>query len=177
MGNYGGVGLLGFDPRIVYTSAEAEALGLLPTDGQVIEGDNGARLTLVRVVSSIGPFQAVAVDTSLNGNDQNATPITTTNAGTAGGRLGVYQGATTASAGEYCFIHVAGRGIRCKAAIACQPNVPLFTTATAGVLDDATLSGFTYCPGILARESATSASAPFVDLVESTVIMNQRAAI
>jgi len=175
MGNLGGVGLLGFDPRVVYTSAEVEALGLLPNDGQTIEGDAGARLTLCRVVTSIGPFQFVAVDTSINGLDQNAVPMTTTNA--VGTRVGVYQGATTASAGEYCFIHVAGRGIRGKCAAAAQPNIGLYTTATAGVLDDATLSGYTYVAGVIARDSAASASAPLIDMIEGGVILNNRAAI
>ena len=165
MGNFGGIGLLGFDPRVVYTSAEAEALGLLPANGQTIEGQNGARLTLCRVVSSIGPFQFVAIDLSVNGQDQNAVPLVTTNA--SAGRVGVYQGAVTASAGEFCFIHTAGRGLRGKMAIAAAVNIPLYTTGTAGVLDDATISAAFACvQGVVCKAVATSASAPFIDMVE-----------
>jgi hypothetical protein len=44
--------------------------------------------------------------------------------------------------------------------IACNPKVPLYTTSTAGKLDDTTVSSG-YIQGIVATTSATSASAPF----------------
>ena len=50
-----------------------------------------------------------------------------------------------------------GAGLEIRAATACQPNVPLFTTATGGVVDDATVSGGNLL-GIKVLESAASAS-------------------
>jgi hypothetical protein len=44
--------------------------------------------------------------------------------------------------------------------IACNPKVPLYTTGTAGKLDDTTVSAG-FIQGIVANTSATSASAPY----------------
>jgi len=44
--------------------------------------------------------------------------------------------------------------------VSCQPKVPLYTTSTAGSLDDTTVSAG-FIQGIVANTSATSASAPF----------------
>ncbi|MEE9366086.1 MAG: hypothetical protein V3W44_05300 [Dehalococcoidales bacterium] len=177
MGNYGGIGLLGFDPRRTYSSAEAEALGLLPNNGQVIEGQDGARLTLCRALSTITQYQFLVIDTSINGQDQFAVPVTTTNAGTGGGKLAVTQVSATASVGEYFFAHVAGRNIQGNVVISTGVNVPMFTTGTAGSLSSTTLSGFTYCHGVFAKSSAASASSPAVAMVEGNIINNNRAAI
>jgi hypothetical protein len=46
-----------------------------------------------------------------------------------------------------------------KTLIGCNPNVPLYTTGTAGSLDDTTVSAG-YIPGLTLLTSATSASAP-----------------
>jgi hypothetical protein len=44
--------------------------------------------------------------------------------------------------------------------VGCNPKVPLYTTSTAGALDDTTVSAG-FIQGIVANTSATSASAPF----------------
>jgi hypothetical protein len=54
--------------------------------------------------------------------------------------------------------------------IACQPKVPLYTTATAGKLDDTTVSAG-FIQGIVANTSATSASAPFCVVNNAGLIM------
>jgi len=176
MGNFATDGGLGIDPRRTYSSAEAEELGLLPS-GRDYLGQDGARLVLCRALSTIVQYDFVVLDTSLNGIDPFAVPVTTTNAHPGGGKLGVSQVSATASVGEYFFVHTAGRNIRGKLAAGAEPNVSLFTTATGGVLDDATLSGPTHCIGVFARSSAASASAPAIEMTEANIILNNRAAI
>ena len=176
MSNFGVDGALGVDPRRTYSSAEAEALGLLPSKRDY-EGDDGGRFLLVRCLSTITQYQFVAIDTSINGVDPFAVPITTTNAFSGGGKLGVYQGSATASMGEYCFVHTRGRNIQGNVAAGCEPNIGLYTTGTAGVLDDATLSGYTYCIGVVGRDSAASASSVPLDMTSDIIALNNRAAI
>lgn len=60
------------------------------------------------------------------------------------------------SSGNYGWFYTEGRrDCVVKVAAACQPNVPLYTTATAGVVDDATVS----TAGLMNIRILTSASA------------------
>jgi hypothetical protein len=87
-----------------------------------------------------------------------AVPVTTTNAAALGfNMVGFAQTAITSS--YYGWIALNGV-VRVNLLIACQPKVPLYTTATAGKLDDTTVSAG-YIQGVVANTSATSASAPF----------------
>jgi hypothetical protein len=76
-----------------------------------------------------GQYEAVAIDKTFA-----ATSLTTTVSGNKPTRVGIVQVATTA--GSYAWALVKGSG-RVKAAASCAADVVLYTTATAGVVDDA----------------------------------------
>jgi hypothetical protein len=86
--------------------------------------------------------------------DNTVVPLTTTNS--AGSKAVGFAQVSIASA-YYGWVQLGGKP-RVSVAAACEPSVPLFTTATAGVLDDATVTGGLVA-GIVATTSAASASA------------------
>ena len=111
----------------------------------VTDGKIGVDLTAIYASSSAG-------STSLF-----PATITTTNAAALGySMVGVAQTAITSA--YYGWIGLNGL-LRANLLIACNPKVPLYTTGTAGSLDDTTVSSG-YIQGIVANTSATSASAP-----------------
>ena len=80
--------------------------------------------------------------------------VTTTNA--ANSKAIGFAQVSIASA-SYGWVQIGGKP-RVLVNTACEPNVPLFTTATAGVLDDATVTT-RLVAGLVATTSAASASA------------------
>ena len=129
----------------------------MPT-GTVVSLSDGGEAMYVRATSTIAQYDAVIIinTSSATGASIGCVPVTTTNALTSQ-RLAFAQTAITSA--EYGWVHTKGNDIRVKALIACQPAVPLFTTATAGSLDDAVVTAG-YCLGVVLMSSATSASAP-----------------
>jgi hypothetical protein len=86
--------------------------------------------------------------------NNTVVPLTTTNSA-ASKAVGFAQ--VSIASAYYGWVQLGGKP-RVSVAAACQPSVPLFTTATAGVLDDATVTGGLVA-GIVATTSAASASA------------------
>lgn len=128
------------------------------TVGTVVNGTDGSRWMYVQALSTIAQYDAVAIVTSGSASNANmgAVPLTTTNALTSI-RIGFAQVAIASS--KYGWVALEGNNIRVKTLIACQPAVPLFTTATAGSLDDAIVTAG-HVEGLVLKSSATSASAP-----------------
>ena len=126
--------------------------------GTTTLGNEGSEWMLVQATSTIAQYDACIIinTSSATGASIGAVPVTTTNAATSQ-RLCFAQTAITS--GLYGWVAMKGNSIRVKCAIACQPAVPLYTTATAGVLDDAVVTAG-YCLGVVIMSSATSASAP-----------------
>lgn len=126
--------------------------------GQVTITSDGGYAMYVQATSTIAAFDACIIinTSSATGASIGCVPVTTTNALTSQ-RLAFAQTAIASS--SYGWVMLSGNSIRVNALIACQPNVPLFTTATAGSLDDATVTAG-YCLGVVLKSSATSASAP-----------------
>jgi len=100
--------------------------------GTVVNLDDGGQAMFVQAASDISQFAAVSVR-----SDDTAVPITTTNA--ANSKKVAFAQTSIASA-QYGWVQLGGV-VRVNLLTACAPNVPLFTTATAGCLDDATVSG------------------------------------
>ncbi len=122
--------------------------------GTVVKTSDGGEAVYVQATSTIAQYDAVIII-----NTSSATggvPVTTTNALTSQ-RLAFAQSAIASA--SYGWVQTAGNAIRVKTLIACQPAVPLFTTATAGSLDDTVVTAG-YCLGVVLMSSATSASAP-----------------
>ena len=131
------------------------ALGNTDTEAQfnlgtVVNLDDGGQAVYVKAASTVATYAAVSVLV-----DDTVVPLTTTNAA-ASKAVGFAQ-ASIASA-YYGWVQLGGKP-RVNVRIGCQPNVPLFTTATAGSLDDATVTAGLVA-GLVATTSAASASAP-----------------
>jgi len=167
MADYAMGGYIGIDLTATYASTSAGSTRMYPVaPGTEIPASNGASYIFARANSTIAQYdvvvfshlgQSATTTTPIIG----AVPVTTTNCApgaTAGtGMIGFAQTAITSA--EYGWIATRGNRIRLKALIGCNPNVPLYTTATAGSLDDTTVSAG-LCAGVSILTSATSASAP-----------------
>ena len=128
------------------------------TVGTVVYGTDGSKWIYVQALSTIAQYDAVIILASASAANTNvgAVPVTTTNALTSP-RIGFAQVAIASS--KYGWVALEGNNLRVKTLIACQPAVPLFTTATAGSLDDTVVTAG-HVHGVVLRSSATSASAP-----------------
>jgi hypothetical protein len=119
------------------------------TPGTVVNLSDGGQAMYIRATSELSQFAAVVIDASAG-----ALMVTTTLA-VATKRIGFVQ-ASIASA-FYGWAQIGGAP-KVNLAANCAPNVPLFTTATAGVLDDATVSA-AMVAGTVAKNTISNATA------------------
>lgn len=99
--------------------------------GTKVDLNDGGEAIYVQALSEISTFAAVAIFA-----DQTAQMLTTTNSATTK-RVGFAQ--TSIASGYYGWVQTSGV-VKVNLAANCDDNVPLYTTATAGVLDDAIVS-------------------------------------
>lgn len=144
-------------PNLTATRSSADGAGS-PGVGTTVYTTDGGIAMYVQAISTVAQYDAVVIinTSSATGASIGVAPITTTNAAT-GARIGFAQ--TALASGAYGWVYTTGNNLRVNTLIACQPNVPLFTTATAGSLDDTTVTAG-YVLGVVLKSSATSASAP-----------------
>lgn len=152
------LGCLGVDLDQTYTSA-----GELPIEqGTEVVTRNGKAI-LVRAASGIaannmvvyGPSSAQASAST------DAFPASTTNLG--GRALGIAQ--TSIASGSYGWIHTEGvREMKVLASAGTLPNVPLYTTGTAGVVDDATVTAG-YLQGLYLLQTASTGATSAVQCI------------
>lgn len=163
MADYVTDGKIGIDLTATYASTSAGSTSLFPvTVGTRVMASNNGAYIFARAESDIAAFDCVIFSTFADSASQTpilrAVPITTTNAAALGySMVGFAQNAISSS--YYGWIALNGV-VRVNLLIGCNPKVPLYTTATAGKLDDTTVSAG-YIQGIVANTSATSASAPY----------------
>jgi hypothetical protein len=163
MADYVTDGKIGIDLTATYASTSAGSTTLFPvTPGTRVSTSNNGVYIFARAESDISAFDAVIMSTYADSASLTpvlrAVPVTTTNAAALGySMVGFAQTAITSS--YYGWIGINGM-LKVNLLVACNPKVPLYTTATAGKLDDATVSAG-YIQGIVANTSATSASAPY----------------
>jgi len=163
MADYITDGKIGVDLTATYASTSAGSTTLFPvTPGTRVNTTNNGVYVFARAESTISQFDAVIMSTFADSASSTpvlrAVPVTTTNAAALGyNMVGFAQTAIASS--YYGWIGINGV-LQVSLLVACQPKVPLYTTATAGKLDDTTVSAG-YIQGIVANTSATSASAPF----------------
>lgn len=91
-------------------------------------GTNGTEWVYVKASAALTQYAAVAVD-----EDYNATSLTKALAD-AGHRVGWAQAAFAAN--DYGWVAISGSNIQGRVAASCAADVALYTTATAGVMDD-----------------------------------------
>ena len=163
MADYVTDGKIGIDLTATYASTSAGSTSLFPvTPGSRVTTSNNGVYMFVRAESDIAAYDAVIMSTFADSASltpvMRAVPVTTTNAAALGyNMVGFAQNAIASS--YYGWVGINGL-LKVSLLIACNPKVPLYTTSTAGKLDDTTVSAG-YIQGIVANTSATSASAPF----------------
>ncbi len=163
MADYATDGKIGVDLTATYASTSAGSTSLAPyTTGERAALSNNGIAVFARAESTINQFDCVVFSTYADSASATpilrAVPVTTTNMAALGWpAIGFAQTAVTSS--YYGWFHLNG-SVRVNLLIACQPKVPLYTTATAGSLDDTTVSAGLII-GLVANTSATSASAPY----------------
>lgn len=92
---------------------------------------DGGEAVYVQALSEISTYAAVSIYA-----DNTAQMLTTTTSATTK-RVGFAQ--TSIASGYYGWVQTSGT-VKVNLAANCDDNVPLYTTATAGVLDDAVVS-------------------------------------
>lgn len=156
----------GVNLTATYASAGVAPFAL----GTTVDLNDGGRAVLVESsASACSTFAAVVI-----GESYVATMLTTGVARSAGNQIAVAQ---TSIATGYCgWVQFGGRP-KVNLAANCAPFVPLYTTGTAGVLDDATVSGSGgMVMGVFAAVSISNATAvtcmshngPFVNAAVGT---------
>ena len=163
MADYVTDGKIGIDLTATYASTSAGSTTLFPvTPGSRVTTSNNGVYMFVRAESDIAAYDAVIMSTFADSASvtpvMRAVPVTTTNAAALGyNMVGFAQNAIASS--YYGWVGINGL-LKVNLLIACNPKVPLYTTSTAGKLDDTTVSSG-FIQGIVANTSATSASAPY----------------
>ena len=117
--------------------------------GTTVNLSDGGQAVYVRAASTVATYAAVSVLV-----DNTVVPLTTTN---SAGSKAVGFAQTSIASAYYGWVQLGGKP-RVSVLVGCQPNVPLFTTSTAGSLDDATVTAGLVA-GLVATTSAASASA------------------
>lgn len=135
-------GKLGVDPSDTPT-AQGFALGDTYRDA------DGTTYEYVKASAAIAQYACVGID-----EDGNAAEMTKTIADD-NWRVGFAQVAFASA--DYGWVAVQGKNIRCKLAASCAADVPLYTTSTGGVLDDASTSQ-TKVEGVCAIAAITAAT-------------------
>lgn len=111
--------------------------------GDRYEDHRGNEYVFVQAGSAVAQFDACIIGALSGDPTYQAFPVTSTNVAGAqmgGPFVGVAQAA--AASAEYFWACIYGRS-RVTVLTACLPNVPLYTTATAGALDDAIVTAGT----------------------------------
>ena len=117
--------------------------------GTTVNLDDGGQAVYVQAASTVSTYMAVSVK-----GDNTVVPLTTTNS--AQSKVIGFAQASIAS-GSYGWVQIGGKPV-VNLAASCLPAVPLFTTGTAGTLDDATVTGGLVM-GIVALTTASGATA------------------
>lgn len=99
--------------------------------GTKVNLSDGGEAVYVQALSEISTFAAVSIYANAT-----AQMLTTTTAATSK-KIGFAQ--TSIASGYYGWVQTSGV-VKVNLAANCDDNVPLYTTATAGVLDDAVVS-------------------------------------
>ena len=111
--------------------------------------DGGQAMYVKSSTSALSTYAAVSI-----GQNGIATMLTTTNGG-ASPRVGFAQ--TSIATSNYGWVQLGGQFL-VNVAAQCASSVPLFTTSTAGVLDDSTVTAG-YVMGLVSQQSISNATA------------------
>lgn len=118
--------------------------------GTRVQMQDGGMAVYVQANGAVTQYNAVGIDENFQ-----AAKLTKAMADD-GWMIGFAQVAFTDD--YYGWVHVTGSNINCTVAVSCAADVPLYTTGTAGVLDDASTSQ-TKIDGVVAVVAVTAAAA------------------
>jgi len=121
--------------------------------GTTVALDDGGSATYVEAGSEIAQYSAVAIRV-----DQSVVGLTTAAVADGTGstkQVGFAQ--TSIASGNYGWVQTSGRPV-VNLAANCADKVILFTTSTAGVLDDATVSA-SLVAGVVSKTTISNATA------------------
>lgn len=143
--------LIGVDFTLVFPDLNtSENIGKTPSLGEEVNTDDGGAALFVQAGSDITKSMTLHV-TSAN----SANPLTTALAPQAG-RIAFANYASIAT-GSYGWVKLRGK-VSILAMPACNAAVPLYTTDSAGILDDATATATQYQVGGVILEASAGAS-------------------
>lgn len=117
--------------------------------GTVVNLSDGGQAMYVKALSEISTYACVLIDASATAR------MSTTALAVTLKRVGFAQ--TSIASAFYGWVQLGGAPL-VNCATNCAPNVPLYTTATVGVLDDATVSA-AMVAGITAQNTISNATA------------------
>ena len=140
--------LVGVKTDRIETSASLKQGGVGYSLGARHTDHSGNTWVYILASLSIAQYDTIAVK-----SNYHALPLTDA-ASKLPIELGFAQSAFADKGDSYGWVMTSGRPT-VRVAIDCEPNVPLYITATAGVLDDATLSSMVQ--GVVITTSATAA--------------------
>lgn len=145
-------GTLHVDLEDVQSSADAATYGHRHKLGSIVKGNNASEWMYVYASAAITQYFAVGIEAS-----GTASPLTAAFA-RLGAPMGIAQVAF--SAGDYGWVALEGNSLRVATTAAVAVGATLFTTATAGRVDDAGASTQAQIAGLklIATASGTSAS-------------------
>lgn len=136
-------GTLGVD----FTATEATTANKAFAIGQQECGSNGADYVYTRAAAAVVASDVVSILV-----DGTVTPLTTVNA-SVGSAIGFAQ--TAIASGSFGWVALRGPNLQVNVLANCAPEVMLFTTSTAGSLDDATVT-LGLVVGVMTQAAATS---------------------
>ena len=127
-----------------------DTTAMFPLGTLINLSDGGQAMYVKASTSALSTYAAVSI-----GAGGIATMLTTTVAASAPGPIGFAQ--TSIATSNYGWVQLGGRPL-INLATNCDDLVPLFTTSTAGVLDDATVTaGFIF--GVYGTTTISNATA------------------
>lgn len=124
----------------------------MPVGSRVNLSDGGVAV-FCQAVSEISQYAAVAIGVGWTATNLTTTAITAA----AGVSFQIGWAQTSIASANYFWAQLSGRP-KCMLAANCAPGVRLFTTATAGVLDDAVVS-IGEVMGVAAKTTISNATA------------------
>ncbi len=134
-------------PALDRVSTEAEI-----QVGTTVKTDDGGEAVYVQAGSEVAQYNAVLLQPAYS-----VINLTTTAVAEGTGPREVAWAQTSIASGSYGWVQKSGRPVG-KAAANAADNVILFTTATAGVVDDATVSA-ALLAGVVSQTSISNATA------------------
>lgn len=134
-------------PSVVPLADTSSIAGFTP--GTVVNLSDGGQAMYVKALSEISTYACVLIDSSATAR------MSTTALAVTLKRVGFAQ--TSIASAFYGWVQLGGAPL-VNLAANCAPNVALYTTATAGVLDDATVSA-ALVAGVTAQNTISNATA------------------